>query len=206
MADIQTGRWGRIAQAAFNLKQALTLGQALPDVLPVFDLNSPDPSLRYHANDDYASAYVGVPAVAAQYGQAILQLPANAGRILVIEDVIVSCAATTGFQVTIGGASVLLGSAPVSYSQFRDTRRSGRPSGTVRYTSSVALGPNPGAQALALANTPARFEGPWIMSQTPVSSLPSPYLVVECGAVNTVFYATFRWRERTMEPAEYRVS
>jgi hypothetical protein len=189
VADIQTGRWGRLVQAAFNLKQALTLGQALPDVMPVFDITHVDESLRYHANEDYAGGSMTVPAVAAQYSQAILQLPANSGRIVVVDRVVVYC-----------------GTAPVSYTQFRDSRRGGRPSASVRTWSSVALGPNPTLlSASPVAFTPIVIEGPWVLSQTPVTGLPSPYLVIECNLVNTAFYASFAFRERTMEPAEYRV-
>jgi hypothetical protein len=207
VADIQTGRWGRLVQAAFNLKQALTLGQALPDVMPVFDITHVDESLRYHANEDYAGGSMTVPAVAAQYSQAILQLPANSGRIVVVDRVVVYCGtAPAGFQATLGGANAMVGAAPVSYTQFRDSRRGGRPSASVRTWSSVALGPNPTLlSASPVAFTPIVIEGPWVLSQTPVTGLPSPYLVIECNLVNTAFYASFAFRERTMEPAEYRV-
>lgn len=194
MADIQTGRWGRLAQVAFNLKQRMTLGQVMPDVLPVFDLEHRAPDFDIHAGVDHGMIYGAQAGVAAQTAWLIFRNPTGSGKIHTVDELAVSCPALSTVYLNMGGAGSNLATVPM----FCDYRRAqqGRPVADVQGLNSAAsVAAIAMASYYAPANVTLTVKGPWIIT-------PGGTLLVENSTLNTAMAVTFRFRERIMQPGE----
>lgn len=202
MADIQTGRFGSYFQALLNLKQRLTLGQALPDILATVNPEDPRPEMECFSGNDLCAATIQVPIAAAELGFAALMLPAGAGRIAVIESILVAGSAAE--SILIGLASGNIGGAPATTPQLLDPRRaltSARPSAVLRVGSNAATAiSDPIATLRHVGNTTVRYDGKIMLVN--VAPEDSRLVIVECQTVAQAFQVSFLWRERNLESAE----
>lgn len=194
MADIQTPRFGRLSQALFNLKQSLTLGEAMPDALPVYSLTQREPDFEVHAGVDLCRARITTPAVAGQGGWAILLNPAGSGKIVVVDEVNVASAGTTLVYMVMGGG----GGAAATLPSFTDYRRAlqGRPTTQLQFqNTAVSIAAVAMSAARVLANTTLTIPGPIVLT-------PGGSFTVEATTFNQIHDFAFRFRERVMDPGE----
>lgn len=201
--DIQTGRFGRYVQALLNLKTRLTLGQALPDVMPVLDLERVRPEMEMHTGNSLAGTLVRVTAVAGETGRAVMLMPANSGKVAIVERIEVNVGtATASFnlsQVLVPPTTTPASTTP----QWRDVRLSGVPVCTFGIDSDTVLLANPIANLRNAAGSMGLFLGPYVLANVnQAGGILTPALVVECETANQAFNVSWQWRERQLEPQE----
>lgn len=201
MADIQTGRFGRLLQSVFNLKQRMTLGQTMPDVLPVFSLDNTQPEMKLHVGETLCSAFVLQVAVAAQNGRCALQMPLSSGRVAIVDEVAIWSAAAAEYRLHLTAG--VFGSDGGTLEQYCDTRLSGRPVCTTRVNSAAGALGGALASYAAPANQSILIKEPFVLGNGFLTGASvATALVVECENVNQAFNVSFRWRERVLEPQE----
>jgi len=203
--DIQEPRFGRLVQALFNLKQRLTLGQALPDVMPTLSIDNPRPEMEIFSGNDLCGGMLEVPAVAAQLGFGVLRNPTSSGRLVILEQIIVTTAAAAGAYKWGINTAGSVGAAGVQTPLLMDTRRT--PLGSANALASVcqmlmgssaaSLLPNAIQEARAVANSTYTFNLPGA-----VVLQPGTYVLVERQTANEAFQVSFAWRERAMGAQE----
>lgn len=199
MADIQVGRFGRLAQVLFDLKQAMTLGQAMPDVLPTYNIEAPRPEMEIFSGNFLFWGHHEVAAVAGQNGQILFTMPAAAGRLAVIERIELP-------NVTGAGLSWLLnvstgtGVGAVVAGNSRDTRLNVVAS-TARVTLATSAVPSTTAFAkpVGATNGTVVFHGPIVVAPRGLSNA---NLLIQAQTANVELRATILWRERAMGPQE----
>lgn len=205
MPDIQTGRFGRLIQTVFNLKQRMTLGQTLPDVMPTFELSDVQPEFKLHVNEAMCVGYYLNVAVAGQRGRTALQLPLGCGKIAVVDKIVIWTGAGAEFRLHLTAG--VFGADAGAVEQLRDVRMAGRPVCQMRFnTAAGALG---GAYASYnnLANVNTEISEPVVLGTGLLTGAQvASALVVEAEAVNQSFSTTFYWRERLLEPQENVIS
>lgn len=209
MDKISSSRFGRYAQALFNLNSPLTLGFALSDAQPVVDLENPRPETLLFAGFDLAAGHALKANVAAEYSNVSLRLPTAGGRVAVVTSIRASSpvAATTAyFALLLGGGT--LGTEPAApYPQFCDSRRTGRPLCEL-YTgsSAVSLNVNPIATAWCAGSGEVELlSAPLVLANNTgyVGAQQAPFVAVENSlAVNQSMIVSFRWYERAIGEQE----
>lgn len=200
MADIQTGRFGPLVQALFNLKQRLTLGQVFPDVMPVLDLEQPRPEMEIFSGNDLFWGYHLQAPVAAENSQALFAMPAAAGRLAVIEEIIISNTSGATAEYLINTSTGGTAGATVA-GTTRDTRRN-----VVASTMRVTLGTSPIPSTTAYRqivvpnNTAVRvLDRPLVLAPRGASNA---NLLVQCQTVNLSMRVNLAWRERILGSQE----
>lgn len=203
--DIQTGRFGRYVQALFNLKQRMTLGQALPDVMPCIDLERPRQEMEIHSGNFLSAGSVNVPAVVGEFGFACFRLPPASGRIAVLEEIVICCDTTRVFQIATGVGSVGTISATNTplFTDFR-TQPGQRAVCEMRTGSTiVSLTSDFIATRRALANTNVSCNIPFVLANLSLAGvLAAPIVVIEVQVTNQAFQVSYRWRERAIDSQE----
>lgn len=202
MADIQTGRFGRLVQSVFNLKQRMTLGQVLPDVMPTFSLSNLPSELQLHANNDLC---VGTAVEAASPGNSskiALQMPLNSGKVAVIEQIHVANVGAAAQQVRVALAAGTVLSDGGNLEQFRDTRRPGRPVCQIRRGTAALSGGQCAVLAVPVGQTVV-LAVPFVLGTGLLTGAQvATALQLENVTLNEALTATFYWRERELEPQE----
>lgn len=203
MADIQIGRFGQLLQGLFNLKQRHVLGNVLPDVMPVLDVENRRPENEALAGSDLCAAFTPVAAVAGNLGNATLTLPASSGRIAVIERIIVRAGSALQYRLQIGSGTPV--GATGAFSQFMDTRRRlTRATCVIRTSSSAASLTTNGFCSFGVGNqTLSAWEGAVVLANNPQLVGNGPvFVMVEAQTANTAFDVSFQWRERDLGQQE----
>lgn len=194
-AEVQNTRFGRLMQAAFNLKQRLTLGETLPDVMATFPISNREaqPELEVHAGVDFCRAYALTANVAAQVPSVLFSNPAGSGKVATIDEMVFTGGGGNLF-LSMGGAGAAAATLP-SYTDFRRAQQ-GRPTCRLQTLSAAAATPAVAMWAQGMVNGVAvYFAGPIVLT-------PGGSLWAEHSTVNTSLYGSFRWRERVLEPGE----
>lgn len=198
MADIQTGRFGPLVQALFNLKQRLTLGQVFPDVMPVLDLEHPRAEMEIFSGNDLYWGFHAVSAVAGQNGQVVFSMPASAGRIAIVEKIIAVDNVGPGLfllNTSVGGTA-----GATAAGVIRDTRRSTVASSARVTLATSAIPSTTNYQLLAgLTGTPAVCDTKIVIA--PRGS-DTANLLVQHQTANRVLNVGLVWRERNLGQQE----
>lgn len=205
MADVQTARYGRYVQALFNLKQALTLGEALPDVVPSLDLENPRPENEIFLGNDLCQGYGDITAAAGenpQVGVGFRAAPGarTPGAILVVDKfTVASPAAQQAVTLSFGSISTGWNDGDGPGAKLDTRRYPQAPAGNVRERSNPV---NPAAFANLVAPTSgATYYGPWVLVSVP-GLFEVAGLIVTGQAVLSQIRVTFSWRERALRPDE----
>lgn len=204
MSDVQTARFGRYLQSLFNLKQLHTLGEILPDAIPVIDLEQPRPENELFLGNDLCMGKgtdTGGALLYAQVGCGFNTTPsANAlGSVIIIEEVFVSVSVAQEVGLSYGSMSALASAGSASK---LDTRRFQQaPLGTVRFDNDAAAAPTAFWAQVVPADQTLSIKGPFVLSQV-VGSFERAGLIVSCGTAATTLRASFRWRERALQPSD----
>lgn len=210
MADILGGRFGRLVQALFNLNQPLTLGQALPDVMPVIDIEQPRPEMEIFSGNDLAHGWGNATAVAAFPSVALLN-PENSGRVVIITGITAafSIVNQTAVLTTCDASSwiAVAGTTVSAERAFRDTRRTINP--TTSFPAAV-LAQRSTTLAGALQQFARHFIPPVetveISEACPIVLAPDRGLVVTSdAAISANLACQFTWRERSLGQQELSV-
>lgn len=170
----------------------------LEDVQPMLDVLSMRGDLAYLKQEHRFGRYVTSPAVAGQLSRAELSLPPGQRKVLLVEYMLLSCAADWQYEVRTRTVFSAVGGngAP------RDGRLIGGPQ---------SAGAVVGFQSVASAlSTPIAFhrptsgaEGaPWAEVTDALIVAPGSGLIVESLTVNTAVTASFGWREVPISPQE----
>lgn len=209
MADVQHARYGRLVQALFGLKQALTLGQALPDVQPSIDLERPRAEMEAYGGQHLAAGYGLGTAVAGQNAVCSLVLPSGCGMLFTLEKIIISVAAST--NVAIAPVSTTFGTgfgAASTNLAFRDTRKIAQGNAALP-AAQIRAGASATGIGSILLPAVTVFPGQYEINCDFVAIDPRNLGVgaavgwgVQNVTANSAMTVGFVWRERRAEPQE----
>lgn len=203
MAEILGGRWGRYLQSLFNLNQALTLGEVLPDVLPTVNVEQPRPELELFLGNALYWGYHSVAAVAAQNGQVLLSMPATSdgsgNMVAVVEKIRILNTTAGAVTYTLNFSTGGTPGATVA-GTCRDTRRPAVASAS-RVTAGTTAAPSTTYyQAVVIpANTTLVLDDPIVLAPRGASAA---NLLVQMQTVNAALSVGFAFRERRLWPQE----
>jgi len=203
VADIQTTRFGRYLQALFNLKQALTLGEAMPDVVASVDLENPRPEGELFLGNDLCQGFDAVTAAAAEFSQVSLGFGATPssqrlGSLIVIEKIIIRLGATG--QVGLSFGSVAAHTASTQKVKT-DTRRFAQAPFAKLGTFSNAVLPTSFQTFAVTTNVPLIFDTNIVLCPVP-GSFEQAGLIVSHETAATALRVGFQWRERQVRADE----
>lgn len=204
MAEVQTTRFGRYLQSLFNLKQALTLGEMLPDAIPTVELDNPRPENELFLGNDLCMGYGDITAAAGEFPQVSLGFPATPsqqrpGVAIVVEEIV--CSTSVSSAVSLSFGSISAAAAQTTVSKLDTRRYQQAPMGSVRELSNAV---NPAA--FAIFTTPAAagiiyIKGPFVLVPIP-GVFEVAGLIVTGQTALTGLRAAFRWRERSVRADE----
>lgn len=187
----------RALQTRFGLSPDYTLNLS-PEVQAVVVMDMPE--ILWHQGWRRYSRGFQCAGVAAQNSQVRIGLQAPSSTLMVLERVIVGCAAaTTQFTYNTGTAvgSTSLGTLVTNTAAFRDGRFPfGVPEAQTSLTTTAGPFTVSGTLFDVLANTMIDLPGgPWIL-------VPGSTLTVQDQTVNQSMEVTFVWRERILQEQE----
>lgn len=202
--DIQVARFGRMFQKLFNLKQSLTLGQALPDVMSVVTLTDLPEEMDIFAGVNRCIGYGVAVGAAGQQSEITLTNPASSGSVLVVEAASVWCAVAQ--DVRLGFDTATTGTYTGSHQNFLDMRRHGNvptsfnsPVGRVlERTAGTATGYNISMNVRAAAGITLDLTNLVRGAVVP----PGASLLLQSGTVALEIVVNWKWRERQVNADE----
>jgi hypothetical protein len=196
--DILTGRFGRFYQALFNLNQPLTLGAALPDVMPVVDITRPTPDLSIYSGVFRCSGATSQTGAAGEQAQVALRANPNTNRVIVLESVIISSNAN---QLVHMGHEALNGVAVTGDKGYLDSRLNSEGTPSADVTSYSTATPPSGAigRVRVAANAPIQIPINAVLF-SPDNTARTWYVITQ--TVTTVLTVQFLWTERAIGQQE----
>lgn len=198
MADILTGRFGRLVQALFNLNQPLTLGDAVPDVMPVMNIEAPRPEMEVFSENDLGFGFQEQTGAALEFPVVSLGIGAGRSKLIVVEDFRVSCAVANFIRVSIES---LTGTAS-NFWGMRDFRRGVQGSPAARVTSRSTAAPPSTTERMGFhiaAGQSMLVPCDVILASVGPSSAPA---ISVWGDIASTIDVSFRWRERPIGQQE----
>lgn len=204
--DIQVPRFGRYIQRLFGLRQALTLGQALPDVMASLDLEQPRAENDLFLGNDLCSGFGELTAAAAEFAQvsigfAATPTQARPGSMIVLEKIYIRVANSARVNLSFGSVAAHA-AVGAGQSVKTDTRRFAQAPVAKVGTLSNAVLPTGFLRVACIANTQVVVETPGIVLVPVPGFFEQAGLIVSHETANQLLTVGFQWRERPVLPDE----
>jgi hypothetical protein len=203
--EIQIGRWGNILHKLLAMKEGNPAPILAPEVIPTVVLEAERPEWNFLANVVNAWGFVDQAAAVGQVAQCGILNPVGSNVLAVLESVSVSKVDANQFRLYVLFQDNAVTPTRGSYRDFRFGRRGGAStdlqggSTTLFNTSSVAIPTNSRQVALFWHDSVVNVDIP-----LDVVLPPNSILFVANVSSNEFLAASFRWRERALEPSETR--